>query len=287
MSKEELIKIFEETIDIVSEHKSYEKSNGDMFDFKPVGETFTYKEKQQIPDPAKTFDMTEIIVVNEDCLNVAQKYTKEGYKCAVLNMASFIRPGGGVLKGSAAQEESLFRRTNLFMSLYQFNPDMYKVTGIEKPILNVYPLPMEFGAIYSKDITVFRTSERTDGCRLMDEPFMVDILTIAAIKKPELTEDKKLPNWAVDVLKGKVEMMLDLCIIHGVDIPVLGAFGCGAYGTPPNEMAKIFRDVIGMKKYKGAFKRIIFPILDDHNSHKEHNPEGNFKPFAETLLKSI
>lgn len=45
---------------------------------------------------------------------------KEGYNLAVLNMASSMNPGGGVMTGARAQGETLFRRTNLFRSLYQF-----------------------------------------------------------------------------------------------------------------------------------------------------------------------
>lgn len=286
MERDKLIDIFNETISLVSKHKSYEKPNGDIYEFKPVGETFTYSSKININDVVKPYDGTDVIVADADCLDTAKKFIKDGCKCAVLNMASFIRPGGGVLKGSAAQEESLFRRTNLFMSLYQFSGDMYQVTGIDKPILDVYPLSMRYGAIYSKNITVFRTSERTSDCHLMDDPFTIDVITIAAVKKPQL-ENGKLPKWVTEVLEGKVEMMLDLCAIHGIDTPILGAFGCGAYGTPPEEMAKIFSSVIRKEKYKRVFRHIVFPIIDDHNSRKEHNPEGNFKPFNDILPHNI
>jgi uncharacterized protein (TIGR02452 family) len=68
---------------------------------------------------------------------------------------------------------------------------------------------------------------------------------------------------------------------------VLGAFGCGAYATPPEQMAEIFRDVLTSGKYNGCFNTIVFPIIDDHNSHKDHNPEGNFKPFKEILPETI
>ena len=63
---------------------------------------------------------TQVIVRNVDCLEEGVRLTHEGYNPAVLNMASRRIPGGGVMTGSGAQEENLFRRTNLFRSLYQF-----------------------------------------------------------------------------------------------------------------------------------------------------------------------
>jgi hypothetical protein len=48
-------------------------------------------------------------------------------------------------------------------------------------------------------------------------------------------------------------------------------------------MAKIFREVLGERFYRGAYKKIVFAVLDDHNAHREHNPEGNFKPFCDVF----
>ena len=283
MDRDSLVKIFDETLTIINEDKSYETPSGKIIDFQPVGETFVYTKKQTPPNRNGKYKSTNVIVVDNDCLYAAEEFVKEKSKCAVLNMASFIKPGGGVLRGSAAQEESLFRRTNLSSSLYRFDEKMFDKVGYDKPELGIYPLPINFGAIYSKDITVFRTSERTDTCRLMDNPFMVDVITISAIKNPPLDENKKMLGWVREILEKKVEMMLDLCLIHDVDVPILGAFGCGAYGTPPEQMAEIFKKVIAFEKYQGAFKAIVFPVIDDHNSHKGHNPEGNFKPFHDIL----
>ncbi len=59
-------------------------------------------------------------VENIDCLKAAKMLKDQGYNVAVLNMASRQNPGGGVHSGAGAQEENLFRRSNLFQSLYQF-----------------------------------------------------------------------------------------------------------------------------------------------------------------------
>ena len=48
----------------------------------------------------------------------------EGLNPAILNMASAYRPGGGVMNGARTQEECSLRRSNLFMSLYQYDRQM-------------------------------------------------------------------------------------------------------------------------------------------------------------------
>ena len=35
-----------------------------------------------------------------------------------------------------------------------------------------------------------------------------------------------------------------------------------------------------IKSFEGCFKKIVFAIIDDHNTKKEHNPEGNVLPFC-------
>jgi hypothetical protein len=45
-------------------------------------------------------------------------------------------------------------------------------------------------------------------------------------------------------------------------------------------MAKLFREVFEEADFKNIFKKIVFAIIDDHNSRKEHNPDGNVLPFV-------
>lgn len=44
-------------------------------------------------------------------------------------------------------------------------------------------------------------------------------------------------------------------------------------------MAKLFKDVFNEIEFKDRFEIVVFAILDDHNTWKEHNPEGNILPF--------
>jgi uncharacterized protein (TIGR02452 family) len=225
----------------------------------------------------KKYESPEISVVDNDCLYAAEDLVKQGLKPAVLNMASFHTPGGGVERGSSAQEESIFRRTNIFRSLYQFHSvgENYHIKQLEER----YPLEMHYGAIYTPNVTVFKSSEN-DGCKLLDNPFDIDVITIAAVRKPEL-ENGKLPAWVTDILKIKIRQMFDIALENGNDSLVLSAFGCGAYGTPPKEMARLFHEAIESDKYKGKFKKIVFAIINLPSTNGTHNPEGNFKPFKD------
>ena len=65
----------------------------------------------------KVCDSTVIKVYNCDTLVGTKRMIDQGMKPLVLNMASNFVPGGGVRKGSRAQEECLFRRSNYFLSL--------------------------------------------------------------------------------------------------------------------------------------------------------------------------
>ena len=60
----------------------------------------------------------KVQVVQQDMLEEAVRLSK-CYSVAVLNMASPWKPGGGVFSGAGAQEETIFRRTNLASYLHQ------------------------------------------------------------------------------------------------------------------------------------------------------------------------
>lgn len=217
---------------------------------------------------------TEISVMSADCLEQARLLDNP----LVLNMASYKNPGGGVVNGSMAQEENIFRRSNLFQSLYQFvyYSDQY---GIKQNDKNKYPLPF-YGGVYSNDITVFRGSEN-NGYYLLGKPFKTSFISISAIKRPEL-KNGKMNKSDISKMKNKIKVIFEVALANSHENLVLSAFGCGAYGNPPEQIALIFKELLN-NEYDGCFKKIVFSIFDDHNSYKEHNPNGNYKPFKQIL----
>ena len=229
-----------------------------------------------------------------DCLDAYKTLLDNGYNPLLLNMANPNTPGGGWKGGCGAQEENLFRRSN------------YQLSLINKNALWKYPMH-EFGGIYSKNIIVFRGNEKL-GYPLLDKPFNASMVACAMYKKfclqffyfificckcydicivyffYRLKFDSLTlmisDNQIIENIKRKMISLLRIGIINGHNSLVLGAWGCGAYKTPPKHMSLLFKQILNKNEFKNKFRFVIFAILDDHNTGKKHNPNGNFKPFV-------
>lgn len=210
--------------------------------------------------------------VNDDCIEVARKLVADGYSPILLNMANRHTPGGGVINGARAQEESLFRQSNLCVSLYQF--DEYHAGLLGLPLGNGrYPMDRDTGGIYSGRVTFFRTSSRK-GDALVETPFECAVVSVAAINRPDLTPDGRLVDWAVVATKKKIRTMLRIGLLHSHDAIVLGAWGCGAFRNPPEHMARLFHEVLEEDEFARKYRIVRFAVIEDHNSR-----HSNFAPF--------
>ena len=282
MSREENVAVYSNTVAIVRKG-SYMSPKGNRVNLpdpkKMVDGTKFYGKKVVNDYDAISRYETEIKVIDKDCIYAAKDLIDRGFNPCMLNMASFSTPGGGVTKGSSAQEENIFRRSNIFMSLYQFHSigENYGVKQREER----YPLDYNFGGIYTPHVTIFKGGSDTR-YTLLEEPFEVAVVSVSAVKNPTL-HDGKLEPWVIDTTKSKIRQIFDIAIENGHDSLVLSAFGCGAYKTPPTEMARLFKEVIDSKKYKRAFKAIHFAIINLPSTNGSHNPEGNFQPFKDVL----
>ena len=272
-------KIYQQTLEMVSDGE-YIDPNGNRVVFpdrKLVRDSAIFKTKANHIYEDSHFS-TNIKVLNEDCLNVANWLWSKGFKPCVLNMASRRMPGGGVLTGAGAQEENLFRRTNLFQSLYPFKEELAREYLVE-PREEQYPIERFEGGIYSPTIVVFRGPE-SEGYPLLTNPFPVSVATVPAINRPDLTADGHLTKEMEASYERKMATIFRLAFAGGNDALVLGAWGCGAFRNPPADIARIFHKTLDSYEFKNKFAVVVFAILDDHNAHLAHNPEGNYAPFA-------
>ncbi|HSV77525.1 MAG TPA: TIGR02452 family protein [Bacteroidales bacterium] len=272
--------IFQQTVKVVQRGK-YE-CGGKLVKFditEVIKETYFYK-KPNLLDNSKPVNRMRFNVVDADCIETAELLKNAGYNVCLLNMANRQNPGGGVLGGAGAQEENIFRRSNLFLSLYQF-VDYSNQYDIERNFENSYPLDRNSGGIYSKKVTIFRGSEKNGYCFLQN-PFEISVVSVPAINRPQLefiNGQYYITKDLIEPSKEKIRTILRICGEFNHDCLVLSAFGCGAFRNPPNHMAKLFKDVFNEPEFYGRFKLIVFAIIDDHNAWKEHNPEGNILPF--------
>lgn len=220
---------------------------------------------------------TTVEVVEQDCVETAKALVDAGFRPAVLNLANRQHPGGGVIGGARAQEESLFRRSTLALALYPFDAWHAKFAGLTLRE-QAYPLDRDEGSIHSRGVVFFRGRE-AEGAPFLEEPFAVDVVTVPAINRPTLVAPEEICPEHAEATKGKMRAILRACFHGGNDAIVLGAFGCGAFQNPPAHIARLFREVFEEAEFRGVFQRLVFAILDDHNARKSHNPEGNLLPF--------
>lgn len=270
--------IFEDTMDIVERGK-YRAENGTVVtlpDWKEMTEkSVMYSKPIELDTVKMPKYKTEVKVESKDCLIAAHNLQIAGMNPIVLNMASPRNPGGGVLRGAAAQEEDLFRRSNLYKSLFQY-ARYAEDFGVAKS-KDQYPLDENYGGVYTPKAVVFR-GPKAVGFPLFIAPHILSFVTVAGVCNPRL-ENGRLAPEEVEKTKNKMRTIFRIALAHGHDSMVLGALGCGAFCNPPDHIASLFHEIMQEPEFKDHFKSIVFAIIEDHNSCRRHNPQGNFIPF--------
>ena len=84
-------------------------------------------------------------------------------------------------------------------------------------------------------------------------------------------------------MQKEIAVIIAAAAHHKCNRLVLSAFGCGAFQNPPEAVAEMIRQEL----QNHPFQQVMICIVDDHNAKREHNPRGNFKPFAEVFRPVI
>lgn len=226
---------------------------------------------------------TKVIVEQNDCLEATRRLVEKGYHPALLNFASGSHPGGGVEKGARAQEETICRRSTLSRSIFTFDRNFAERFGYNHKEGDNYPLrSLNHSIIYSPAVTVFRKGRE---CQFMEKPYQCGVITCAALNlngehSIKLTSDGRMSEDAKSITANKIRAIFRMGLRHGHDSLVLGAFGCGAFRNPPEEMAMLFRQILGEEEFRDRYRLVTFAIIEDHNAHG-HNYNAFQKVFSE------
>jgi len=223
--------------------------------------------------------------INLDWGECTQILTKlYGREFAVLNFANAFVPGGGYVEGCSAQEENIFRRTDLHFSLYrsQTNSSGSQYTQQMSTLINAEGLNprvyMDFGN--NKHNVVIRGPE-SDSYKFLspNEIFPFVELRAAAWDLRGICNLKQ--NVFIKDCRRRIRAQLLTLKDNQVRCVVLGAFGCGAFQNPPSLVAEIYVEEISLMR--ADFDVIAFAIImspDNLSAFRDR-----FSLFREPLLK--
>lgn len=270
MGRSENIVIFENTIrlcktdDVLS---SYVKKAKKQQRFISGQEPINIETKEIAGVPAK------IVVSKKRSLEAAMSYQTD--KVCVLNFASAGNPGGGVTKGSTAQEECICRCSTLYecLNTKQMRDVFYGPHRRERNPLHNDDI------IYTPEVVVFKTDTALP--ELMDTADwkVINVITCAA---PNLRgkSNRYNPGDGSDAVKisdkellelheKRLRRILDVAVQGGNDVIILGAFGCGAFRNKPGIVAKAAKNVIA--EYMNSFKVIEFAVYCSPRDEENYN----------------
>ena len=199
---------------------------------------------------------TSFEVTNETTLHAASRLVNQPgiEKVLCLNFASGKNPGGGFLRGTQAQEESLARATGLYTCIAQMT-DMYNTNR------NLGSALYTDAMIYSPQVPVIRDDED----KLLDQPFLVSILTAPAVKVGEVREkgNQEELDRIESTMFARTEKLLSIAAIQGYKVLVLGAWGCGVFKNNPENVARYFyHHLVENPRLNCFFEKVVFAVLD-------------------------
>lgn len=216
----------------------------------------------------------QVVVSPKRTLEAAASYTYAGKKVCVLNFASATNPGGGVVKGSSAQEEAICRCSTLYPNLKEqrmWNQFYAPHRRAHDPLHND-------DCIYTPGVVVFKSD--TDYPQLLPEEkwYSVNVMTCAAPnlrERPSNGMNSGDGDDAVHISREELQALhekrmrrvFEIARAKENEVVILGAFGCGAFRNPPAVVAQAMKTVV--QEYRMNFETIEFAVYcsprDDFN----------------------
>lgn len=221
-----------------------------------------------------------IVVSKKRTLEAASAYV--GKEVCILNFASATNPGGGVVKGSSAQEEAICRCSTLYPNLN--GPKMW--SGFYRPHRQEQNPLHNDDCIYTPGVIAFKSDTDYPQMLPLNRCYRVNVITCAAPnlrEKPSNGMNSGDGDMAVKISdddlqklhEKRMRRVLEIAAKKGNDVVILGAFGCGAFRNPSEVVAKAMKTVV--EEYRNAFETIEFAV------YCPPRDDSNYRTFKEIL----
>ncbi len=204
----------------------------------------------------------EIILSPKKTVEAAQPYATAGKRVCILNFASSVSPGGGVLTGEQAQEESICRVSSLYFALsdpetagkfYDYHWELIRAGRMNRRNRD--------DIIYTPGVIAVRDDANGEAMLAEEDWYEMDVITCAA---PDLRQlgDAAQFSPTLEELRTLHEIrwrcILAAAARHEADVLILGAFGCGVFANPPEVVVEAFNRIL--PEFRNHFETIEFAV---------------------------
>lgn len=195
---------------------------------------------RELPIPDARFKATETRVTTDFASQAL--FSAKG-RAAVVDAASFTRPGGNYADGAFGPEQALCADSILYPVLCELKESYYdKNRGWESGML------FTDRALYLEDVTFSRKGNMKKA----------GVVVIAAPNRTRALENHRSPEGCDQALSFRIEAIMRIAAAGGADSLVVGAFGCGSYGNDPAQVAGLFG--AWLDAHPGVFEEVVFAV---------------------------
>lgn len=233
--------------------------------------TFTYKEPAPRWTPPKqpTGNPRPVVAtVHLGTVEAAALLCAHGWRPAVMNFAHGYNCGGGFEHAGGSQEEDIFRKTSLFLSLWPHRREddgpgvlargMW-IGEFDEGLPRKEPFypHTECGGIYSPHVRVLRQltapGRPLATVEQIEDAHTFGVLTVAA------QDCGRTGPFDPELLRQKLRTTMHMAVSHGHDSVVFGAFGCGYFRNPADAVAVAFDELL-RSEFADAFRVVLFAV---------------------------
>ncbi len=274
-TREERIAIFEGTRELCRNHKKLIGSIGESIKGQKI-----YWEDDVVVCSEPMYDKPfETVLSPRKTIEASKKYAEAGERVCILNFASSVSPGGGVVTGEQAQEECISRLSTLWFALsdketagrfYDCHWELIRKGEMNRRNRD--------DIVFTPGITVVRDEANNEKIMTEDKWYKVDVITCAA---PDVRKTGDVSEYCPDeeellkVFEIRWRKILTVAAKHKADVLILGAFGCGVFANPPELVVRAFNNVAGEFRYH--FKTVEFAVYTTDKESRNYKAFGNIK----------